>query len=93
MDYSYIAFLLVLLLVVFLLAWWVVRANRRFGRIGAWGVIGLEAVAVGGLIYLLGKYQPDLVSNWIGQQLILAVVGVALAVVLGGGLVIGLAKR
>ena len=93
MDYSYLALIGAILLVVFLLAWWVVRARRRFGAAGAWIVILLEAVGIGGIIYLATKYVPGMAETWVGQQLILAIVGIGLAIVIGGGLVIALGKR
>jgi hypothetical protein len=93
MDYSYIAFLVALLLVVVLLVRWVVKAQRRYGRAAAWGVILLEAVGIGGLMYVAAKQFPDLAATWIGQQLILAIVGIGLAIFIGGGLVMALGRR
>ena len=93
MELSYIAFLVALLLVVVLLVRWVVKAQRRFGRAAAWGVIVLEAVGVGGLIYFAAKQFPDLAATVIGQQLVLALVGIGLAIFIGGGLVMALGRR
>jgi hypothetical protein len=93
MDYSYIAFLVALLLVVVLLVRWVVKAQRKYGRAAAWGVILLEAVGVGGLFYVAAKQFPDLAATVIGQQLVLALVGIGLAIFIGGGLVMALGRR
>ena len=93
MELSYIAFLVALLLVVVLLVRWVVKAQRRYGRAAAWGVILLEAVGIGGLMYMAAKQFPDLAATWFGQQLILAIVGIGLAIFIGGGLVMALGRR
>lgn len=93
MELTYIAFLVALLLVVVLLVRWVVKAQRRYGRAAAWGVILLEAVGIGGLMYVAAKQFPDLAATWIGQQLILAIVGIGLAIFIGGGLVMALGRR
>ncbi len=93
MDYTYIALLVAILLVVVLLVRWVIKAQRSYGRAAAWGVILLEAVGVGGLMYLAAKQFPDLAASWVGQQLILALVGIGLAIFIGGGLVMALGRR
>lgn len=93
MELTYIAFLVALLLVVVLLVRWVVKAQRRYGRAAAWGVILLEAVGIGGLMYLAVKNVPGMAESWIGQQLILALVGIGLAIFVGGGLVMALGRR
>ena len=72
---------------------WVVKAQRRYGRAAAWGVILLEAVGIGGLMYLAVKNVPGMAESWIGQQLILALVGIGLAIFVGGGLVMALGRR
>ena len=93
MNYTYIALIAGILLVVFLLARWVVKAQRRFGWGAAWLVILLEACAVGAAMYLAVQYVPGMGDTWIGQQLILAIVGIGLTIVLGGGMVIALGRR
>ena len=49
-------------------------------------MILLEACAVGAAMYLAVQYVPGMGDTWIGQQLILAIVGIGLAIVLGGGI-------
>lgn len=93
MNWSYIAFLAGLLLVVYVLVRSVVKAQRRFGRAAAWGVIMLEAVGIGFLMYLAVKYVPGVSDTALGSQLILAMVGIGLAIVVGGGLVMALGRR
>jgi uncharacterized membrane protein YwaF len=93
MNYQYIALLVAILLVVFLLARWVVKAQRRYGRAAAWGVILVEAVAVGALMFAAAKYFPDLAQTWVGEQLMLALVGIGLSIFIGGGLVMALGRR
>ena len=44
-------------------------------------------------MYLLVKYVPGIGDTWVGQELILAVVGIGLAIVLGGGIVIAMGRR
>ena len=66
---------------------------ERFGWAAAWLVILLEACAVGAVIYVLVKNVPGMGDTMIGQQLILAIVGISLAVVIGGGLVMALGRR
>ena len=93
MNYTYMAVLAGILLVVWILVRWVVKAQRRYGRIAAWGVIILEAIAVGGAMYLAVKHVPGMAESWIGQQLILALVGIGFAIFIGGGLVMALGRR
>jgi hypothetical protein len=93
MNLSYIGLLAGILLVVFLLVRWVVKAQRRWGWGAAWLVILLEACLVGAAMYLAVQYVPGMGDTWIGQQLILAIVGIGLAIFLGGGMVIALGKR
>ena len=93
MELTYIAFLVAFLLVVVLLVRWVVKAQRRYGRAAAWGVILLQAVGIGGLMYVTAKQFPDLAASWVGEQLLLALVGIGLAIFVGGGLVMALGKR
>ena len=93
MNFTYLALLVAILLTMFLLVRWVVKAQRRWGWGAAWLVILLEACAVGGAMYLAVQYVPGMGDTWVGQQLILAIVGIGLAIVLGGGMVIALGRR
>ena len=93
MNYSYLALMAGILLVMFLLVRWVIQARRRFGWPGAWLVIVLEACAAGGVMYLAAKHVPGMGETWLGQQLILAIVGIGLTIVIGGGLVMALGRR
>ena len=93
MNLNTLAVLAAIVLVVFLLARWVVKAQRRYGRGAAWLVILVEACAVGSVMYLLVKYVPGIGDTWIGQELILTVVGLGLAIMLGGGIIIAMGKR
>ena len=93
MDLTTIAVLGGIVLVVFILGRWIVKAQRRYGWGAAWLVIIIEACSVGGAMYLAAKYVPGMGDTWIGQQLILAVVGIGLAIFLGGGMIIALGRR
>ena len=93
MNLTYIALLAGILLAVFILVRWIVQARRRYGWGAAWLVILLEACAVGGVMYLAVQNVPGMGDTWIGQQLMLAIVGIGLAIVLGGGMVIALGRR
>jgi uncharacterized membrane protein len=93
MNWNYIAVLVAILLVVAILVRWIVKAQRRYGRAAAWGVIILEAVGIGGIIYLAAKNFPDLAATWAGEQIVLALVGIGLAIFIGGGLVMALGRR
>ena len=92
-NYGYYALLAGILLVVYLLVRVVVGANRRFGRFAAWLVIILEAVASGFVVWWVVNNVPGLAESTIGQQLVLAIVGIVLAIFIGGGLVSALGKR
>jgi hypothetical protein len=92
-NYGYIALLLVVLVIVFFLVRAIVRAHRNYGRLAAWLVILVEAALAGGALYAVAKYVPGINDTWIGQQILLAVVGIAIAIVIGGGLVIALGRR
>ena len=74
MNLTYIALLAGILLVVFLLVRWVVKAQRRWGWGAAWLVILLEACLVGAAMYLAVQHVPGMGDTWIGQQLILDLV-------------------
>jgi hypothetical protein len=93
MDYTYLAVLAGILLVVFLLTRWVVKAQRRYGWGAAWLVIIAEACLISAAMYLAVKYVPGMGDTWIGQQLILAMVGIGLTIFIGGGLVMALGRR
>ena len=93
LNYTYIAVMVGLMALVYLMVRWIVRARRRFGWPAAWLVILLEACGVGAVIYAAVKNVPGMGDTMIGQQLILAIVGIGLAVVIGGGLVMALGRR
>ena len=82
-----------IMLVVVILVRLVVKAQKRYGRAAAWGVILLEATLIGVLMYLAVKHVPGMADSWIGQQLVLALVGIGLAIFIGGGLVMALGRR
>ena len=90
MSIQYFALWAGIAIVVWLLVWFVFAARRRLGRFGMFLAVLLEAVGAGALVYYGTKYIPAMQNTWISEQLTLAIVGIVLAIFLGGGLLIGL---
>jgi hypothetical protein len=85
---------LVMVVAALIVAWvfYVVlrSAYRRLGSFGLILAIAAEACALGGFVYWINLQVPGIIETTMGLQVGLAILGLVLAVVIGGGLMVAL---